>query len=316
MKRSRYGRFLLGVLITLLSGSGMPVQAWDVEKMLREKLKEYIPASATIQSVMTPETRQKLLQRVKKHLPEPLQDVDEVLADVPQPNEIAIGRQIAGNLLGAAPLVEDIRLQRYVNQVGRWVAEQTERPDLPWVFGVIESTDVNAFAAPGGFVFVTRGLYELLTNEGELAGVLAHEIGHVLRRHHLKILKKSRLLDMGRQLISQKMGKNQIAQELIGDGAEIVARSLDQEAEFEADRIAVVLAARAGYDGFCLPGVLRQIGHFTRDDDKVALLFKTHPHPDVRKRKLDAGMGRQFDQVQGLTLPTRLYRMKPRLKAK
>jgi Zn-dependent protease with chaperone function len=73
--------------------------------------------------------------------------------------EARIGQQIAGNLLGAAPLVRDDGLQRYVNQVGRWVALQSERPDLNWHFGVIESEDLNAFAAPGGYIFLTKGLY-------------------------------------------------------------------------------------------------------------------------------------------------------------
>ncbi|HEX5363370.1 MAG TPA: M48 family metalloprotease [Gallionella sp.] len=224
--------------------------------------------------------------------------------------ETAIGRQIAGNLLGAAPLVKDAKLQKYVNNVGRWVADQSERPDLVWHFGVIASNDVNAFAAPGGYIFVTKGLYKLLQSESELAGVLAHEVGHVIRQHHLKILQQSKLLDLGSQAIAQNVGGNDRVQGLIGSGAEIVSRSLDKGAEFEADRIAVVLATRAGYDAFGLPGVLQQIGHFAKDDNDVALLFKTHPHPDDRLGKLGAAMDDRFDKVKGKTLEKRLYRVK------
>ena len=222
--------------------------------------------------------------------------------------EAALGRQIAGNLLGAAPLVADVKLQKYVNQIGRWVADQSERPDLKWHFGVIESGDVNAFATPGGYIFVTRGLYLLLQNEAELAGVLGHEVGHVIRQHHLKILQQSKLLDLGGQLLAKNVDQN--LQGLIGSGAEIVARSLDKDAEFDADRIAVVLAARAGYDAFGLPAVLQQIGHFARDSDAVALLFKTHPHPEDRLSQLDAAIGERFYRVKGLTLSQRLYRLK------
>lgn len=254
---------------------------------------------------------QQLRDKLKERLPEQVKSVAEVLGDTSQNDEIAIGRQVAGNLLGASPLVKDAGLQQYVNRVGRWVANQSERPDLPWHFGVIESTDVNAFAAPGGYIFVTRGLYTLLQNEAELAGVLAHEVGHVIRKHHLKILQKSRLLDMGSQIIAKKVSNNDNAQKLIGSGAEIVARSLDQDAEFEADRIAVILAARAGYDAFGLPGVLQQIGHYPQDDNSVALLFKTHPHPDARLQKLDGAMGERFDRIKGLVLQKRLYRLKP-----
>jgi len=81
--------------------------------------------------------------------------------------EIQLGREITGNLLGAAPLVKDAALQKYVNQVGRWVANQSERGDLPWRFGVIETEDINAFAAPGGYVIVTKGLYRRLENEAQ-----------------------------------------------------------------------------------------------------------------------------------------------------
>jgi len=229
----------------------------------------------------------------------------------PVEEEIAIGRQIAGNLLGAAPLVSDAKLQKYVNNVGRWVADQSERSDLVWHFGIIESKDVNAFAAPGGYIFVTHGLYNLLQSEAELAGVLAHEVGHVIRQHHLKILQQSKLLELGSQAVAQKAGGNDGVQGLIGSGAEIISRSLDKNAEFEADRIAVVLTARAGYDAFGLPSVLQQIGHFAKDDGGVALLFKTHPLPDDRLRKLDMAIGDHFDGLQGKTLEKRLYRIKP-----
>jgi beta-barrel assembly-enhancing protease len=254
---------------------------------------------------------QQLRDKLKEQLPEKVRSVAEALGETSQADEIAIGRQIAGNLLGAAPLVNDAGLQQYVNRVGRWVANQSERADLSWHFGVIESNDVNAFAAPGGYIFVTRGLYALLQNEAELVGVLAHEVGHVISKHHLKILQKSRLLDLGSQALAKQVSNNDKVQKLIGSGAEITARSLDQNAEFEADRIAVVLTARAGYDAFGLPSVLQQIGHYAADDSNVTLLFKTHPHPDARLQKLDVAMGDRFDTVKGLTLAKRLYRVKP-----
>jgi predicted Zn-dependent protease len=225
--------------------------------------------------------------------------------------EIAIGRQIAGNLLGASPLVNDKLLQKYVNNVGRWVASQSERPDLPWHFGVIETNDINAFAAPGGYIFVTRGLYMQLQSEASLAGVLAHEIGHVIRQHHLKILQKSSLIDLGGQALARQAGDNEKVQQFIGSGAEVVARSLDKNAEFEADNIAVVLTTRAGYDPFSFLEVLQGIGHVAKDSNSVEMLFKTHPHPDERLDKLNVSMDDSFYNVKGLTLDKRFYRIKP-----
>jgi predicted Zn-dependent protease len=224
--------------------------------------------------------------------------------------EIAIGRQIAGDLLGAAPLVKDAKLQKYVNQVGEWVAMQSDRPDLPWHFGVIQSDDVNAFSAPGGYIFVTKGLYRMLDNEADLAGVLGHEIGHVIRKHHLKLLQQSKLVDLGGKALSKQVGGNDKVQQLIGSGAEIVARGLDKDAEFEADRIGVVLATRAGYDSYSLPTVLQQIGHISKDEGSVALLFKTHPLPDDRLAHLDSSMGDRFDHIKGQELTSRFYRLK------
>ncbi len=226
--------------------------------------------------------------------------------------EIKIGREITGNLLGAAPLVKDEALQKYVNQVGRWVASQTDRADLPWHFGVIDSEDLNAFAAPGGYVLITKGLYRKLNNEAELAGVLAHEISHVLRKHHLKLLQKTQLLSLGAGLLSGRLGKeNLTVQKLIGSGAEICARSLDKDAEFEADRIGVALAARAGYDPYGLPEVLQAIANTGKSDGRVALLFKTHPHPDDRLATLGDAIGNRLDGINdGKLLAERFYRLK------
>ncbi|HQR61380.1 MAG TPA: M48 family metalloprotease, partial [Methylophilaceae bacterium] len=226
--------------------------------------------------------------------------------------EIRLGREIAGNLLGAAPLVKDEKLQKYVNQVGRWVALQSERPDLPWHFGVIESDDLNAFAAPGGWVLVTKGLYRQLNNEAELAGVVGHEIGHVVKKHQLKVIQKQQLLSYGAGLLGGTLGKdNQTVQQLIGSGAEICARSLDKDAEFEADRIGIVLAGRAGYDPYGLVEVLQTIGHAGKDDSRVALLFKTHPHPDERLTKLGDAAGYRLDAIKdGKVLTERFYLLK------
>jgi predicted Zn-dependent protease len=226
--------------------------------------------------------------------------------------EIALGREITGNLLGAAPLVKDEALQKYVNSVGRWVASQSERPDLPWHFGVIDSDDLNAFAAPGGYVMVTKGLYRKMNNEAQLAGVLGHEIGHVVAKHQLKVLQKQQLLNFGASFLSKKLGKdNKVISKAIGSGAEISARSLDKDAEFEADRLGVSYATRSGYEPFGLTDVLQIMGQTGKNDSSVALLFKTHPHPDERLASLGDAIGSKLDNVtNGKTLENRFYKLK------
>lgn len=212
-------------------------------------------------------------------------DLATAAGGMDEKDEIAVGREVAGRMLGAAPLVADPELQAYVNRVGRWIALQTERPDLPWRFGVIESPSINAFAAPGGAVLVTRGLYELLDSEAQLAGVLGHEIAHVVQRHHITVMQKSAAISAGAQL-AQARDRSYLVGNLIGTGAEVFARGLDKSAEFEADQRGVVLAARAGYGPYGLVEVLHKLSARGAEDASLALLFKTHPHPGERLTEL------------------------------
>ena len=226
--------------------------------------------------------------------------------------EIALGREITGSLLGAAPLVKDEALQKYVNQVGRWVANQSERADLPWKFGVIDSADLNAFAAPGGYVLLTKGLYQKMQSEAQLAGVLAHEIAHIVKKHQLKVLQKQQLLGYSASRLSGLFGKkDKLAKKALNTGAEISARGLDKDAEFEADRMGLTLAYRAGYDAYGLPDVLQTIGQTNKSDSSVALLFQTHPSPDERLAKLGDSVSDRLDNAKaGQTLENRLYKLK------
>ncbi len=211
-------------------------------------------------------------------------DVADATKGMDEKDEIAIGREIAGRMLGAAPLVADPGLQAYVNRVGRWVASQAERPDLPWHFGVIDSSSINAFAAPGGYILITRGLYEILDSEAQLAGVLGHEIGHIVKRHHITVMQKSAAISAGARIAQGN--RNQLVNSLIGTGAEVMARGLDKSAEFESDQIGVILAARAGYSPYGLVEVLHKLSARAGDDASLALLFKTHPHPGERLTEL------------------------------
>lgn len=217
-------------------------------------------------------------------------DVVDATKTVEEKDEVAIGREVAGRMLGAAPLVADPELQSYVNRVGRWVAAQTERPDLPWRFGVVDSPSINAFAAPGGYVLLTRGLYEILDTEAQLAGVLGHEIAHIVQRHHITVMQKSAAISAGAR-IAQRDGRSALVNQLIGTGAEVFARGLDKSAEFEADQMGVVLAARAGYSPYGMVEVLHKLSVRAADDSSLALLFKTHPQPAERLSQLADALG-------------------------
>jgi len=224
-------------------------------------------------------------------------NVVKATSDISEPDEIQIGNDLAARILGAARLVPDESLQRYVNLVGRWVAAQTERPDLPWQFGVLDAPEVNAFAVPGGTVFITRGLLERMKSEAELAGVLAHEVSHVVRKHHLKAIQKGAQTALAGTAVSQalKTSRPEVRDKLVNLGTETYSRGLDKSDEFEADRLGVVIAARAGYDTYGLPAVLQTLQAMNAQDSALAMMFKTHPAPGDRLAALAEKMQPTLD---------------------
>jgi predicted Zn-dependent protease len=253
MKISKMGMFIA----TLLLVASVPAAAFDFDKLrsVGEKLKPLKPTSEN--------------------------------------DEITLGKDVAANLLGASPLVNDPALQAYVNKVGLWIALHTSRPNLPWRFGVLDTNSVNAFATPGGYVFITRGMLMRMRDESELAGVLAHEISHVVEKHALNTMRKGKLVDMASDALSRN--KPEYAK-LVSAGTEIFARGLDKEDEFAADRMGVVLAARAGYDPYGLPATLQTLSSINPKDDAVSLMFKTHPDSEKRLELVSNTMEGHLDQ--------------------
>jgi len=235
---------------------------------------------------------------------ESVKSLGRAMQDIDEKQEIEIGRDMAARLLGAAPLVNDAKLQRYVNSVGRWLASQTERPDLPWQFGVLDTPGLNAFAVPGGTIFVTRGLLERMRSEAELAAVLAHEISHVLKKHHLKAIQKSAQASLAGDALSAAMKSSnpEVRGKLVSFGTEMYARGLDKSDELEADRQGIIIAARAGYDSYGLPAVLQTLQAMNPQDSGLALMFKTHPAPaerlDALGEKMQPTLDAHSDQPQ------------------
>ena len=212
----------------------------------------------------------------------------------PEEEEV-MGRDTAATLLGAAPLVKDAALEAYVNRVGSWIALQTGRSDIRWRFGVIDTPNVNAFAAPAGYVLVTRGLLARLDDESALAGVLAHEIAHVIRRHHAEAMaKKDRAGalagladDLNKSRHKDSIGK------LANLAKGVYSAGLDKDDEYEADRLGIVYATRAGYQPYGLPQVLQMYAG-AAGESGFELLFSTHPTPQERLDALDRAMGERL----------------------
>lgn len=197
--------------------------------------------------------------------------------------ELALGKATVAQILGVNRLLEDKKIQLYVNLVGRHVANQTERKDLKWSFGVIDSSAVNAFAAPGGYILITSALLNELQTEDELAAVLAHEVAHVVRKHHYRVMRKQKMLEFGAKAVRIE-GAEEL-NKLSNMTAQVIARGLDKKAEFEADRDGMVYAARAGYDASALYAVLNRLGS-RHSDTSNELLLSTHPSFSDRERFL------------------------------
>jgi predicted Zn-dependent protease len=231
----------------------------------------------------------------KINIGEVFQSAQKAFGEVDQQQEQLIGEEAVSVLLGAVPLVDNDPLQRYVNRVGHWVALHTERKNLPWKFAVLDSPDINAFAAPGGYILITKGLLLKMQSEAELAGALAHETVHVVRKHHLNAVQKNARLDLALNLAKSQVDedKAETMEKLSNGFKELYARGLDKGDEFEADRMGVVIATRAGYDPYGLPAVLQTLAGMNPNDASLSFLFKTHPPPARRLSLLE----RLFDKL-------------------
>jgi len=180
--------------------------------------------------------------------------------------------------------------------------------------GVYDAPDVNAFATGmtrnNSLVAVSSGLLQQM-KRNEAEAVLGHEIAHVTQKHHLKVLKQSSLIGALGQAASRKaQGSDPVVQNLIGNGAEIMARGLDKNAEYEADRVGMVYAARAGYTPWGLPGVLQDMAGLPAKDSRTGLLYKTHPHPADRLAALGEAVDGRLDAVRGKEVADRFYRIR------
>ncbi|HWJ07058.1 MAG TPA: M48 family metalloprotease [Steroidobacteraceae bacterium] len=208
--------------------------------------------------------------------------------------ELALGPQIAGRILGVRPLWGNAAAQQRVNLVGRWLASQTSRPDLPWTFGVIDTPELNAFAAPGGYVLVTRGLYELLASDAELAAVLGHEIGHCVARDHYRVIRKQEMTAAGQEAVSREVGsggggaaETYARRYVEKHGAAIMLTALDRDAEYHADESSEFYLARAGTNPLALYAVLQKMAALGNASAGLAQLYKTHPPLDERLDRID-----------------------------
>jgi beta-barrel assembly-enhancing protease len=202
--------------------------------------------------------------------------------------EIEIGRGIAATVAGRYRVSTDAKLNEYINLVGLVVAAEAPRADIAYRFAVLETTDVNAFAAPGGYIFITKGALNLIENEAELAGVLAHELGHVNRRH---VIEQIRKVDVLREVREQSGIEGDKLDKVVGAGANVLFTGLSRSDEAEADSLALQYVSSAGYDARGFADFITRLG--TRSSEsRMGELLSTHPRPSERMRTISRVMAR------------------------
>ena len=171
------------------------------------------------------------------------------LSLVSESQEIAMGREYSAQVAQEMGVYPDSAVQAYASRLGREIAVTTERPKLPWTFTVMDDPQVNAFALPGGYIFITRGILTHMNSEAELASVLGHEIGHVTARHSVQQMTRQQLAQIG--LMAGAIASDRIAQNLgmISQGLGVLFLKYGRDDESQADGLGFRYALTDGYDG-------------------------------------------------------------------
>jgi len=232
-----------------------------------------------------------------------IRSVQRANADLTPRQEYYLGRAFGAQVLTTRKPLNNDEANRYLNLLGQSLARYSERPDT-WAgyrFQLLDTPEVNAFAAPGGFIFVTRGLVKLAKDEDQLAAVLAHEIAHIELEHGLKAIRKDRLSTamVGISVDAAQTFGGPRAQELsaafedsIGDLTKtIVNNGYARETEFEADASAVDILDRAGYPPQALLAMLESLKTLPKAGEGG--FTKTHPTPEQRIKEVKGDIGRK-----------------------
>jgi predicted Zn-dependent protease len=236
--------------------------------------------------------------------------VDATVKDltVDEQDEIVIGQQVSEKIRAKYGVAQDPEVHKYVALVGSVLARKSSRPGLPWQFIVLDTDGVNALAAPGGYIHITRGALALMKSEAELAGVLGHEIAHVTRKHTIKAIEKDKSIQTGltKSNTSAKLKDSpELLQRVVDKVYEGVFAGFGRAEELESDADGPVIAVQAGYAPTGLPQFLRALELRNKDSDQKQGLFASHPEMAERLEKLDAAVAALKDSGAAATLESR-----------
>jgi len=205
---------------------------------------------------------------------------------VSEAEEIAMGQSAAADVNVSMGLYPDESLGRYVQELGAKAAAQSERPQLPWQFRVVDSPVVNAFALPGGYIYLTRGILAHLSSEAALMGVVGHEIGHVTARHHVEQMSKQQLAGLGVGLGGIFFPEVRPFGDVLGGGLGLLFLKFGRDAERESDRLGVRYSLALGYDPTDMARFFAVLGRLSGSERRLPAWASTHPDPADRERTI------------------------------
>jgi predicted Zn-dependent protease len=202
--------------------------------------------------------------------------------------EVQLGQEMDPQIRAEMGLYPDAGLQDYVQGVGMRLAKVSERPDLPWHFAVVDVPAVNAFALPGGYIYITRGLLAHLDNEAEMAGVLGHEIGHVTARHAARAYTRQASVGIGAAVTSIFFPAAAPYAAAAQTGLGVLFLKYDRNQEVQSDALGVRYAAKEGWRPSGMAAVLETLGRISATADRrgVPNWLATHPQPADRVTKV------------------------------
>jgi predicted Zn-dependent protease len=208
------------------------------------------------------------------------------LSLISEAEEMAIGQQTDAQIRREMGVYPDQELQRYVSDIGMKLAQQSHRPNLPWSFTVVDSPAINAFAVPGGYVYITRGILPYLNDESELAGVLGHEIGHVTARHVSQQYSRQALGGIGLTVLSIFVPQTAPFSDLSSMGLGVLFLKYGRDDELESDRLGMEYASALGWDPAAVPRFLATLARVDAMSERgVPNWLSTHPEPGSRVEK-------------------------------